>query len=445
MRVLTIIENLEWGGRQRAAQDYSIGLTDAGWDVAVLSFEAGGPREGILASRGVPVFVGGVTEAEQAGARRAALEWDPDLIHLHSAGPPSSAEAKTVEALLACLPNRVPVLETTSFGKVDYGRSRYKLTDVHLLMTAWGYWKWRQWSRPIRPRPLGVVIPITANPAAFYPATKGERQMFRERHGLPDDAFVFGRIGQPSIWKWSPVIFDAFERVAVRHARAHLLLVGLPEELRSRLDALPASIRARVVEIPFLHGDEALRVAYGSLDTFLHAAEIGESFGLVLTEAMLCECPVITLSRPSRDNSQLEVVGHLRGGLVVNGTDGMEDAMNRLIEDGALRQQLAEGGATHIRAHYTPEQVVPQLMRVGTLACAASTREDLRDALDREPTLTTDIAEGEIRRLLYHTIDRVPLWQRLLLHLAHVPLFFRIWRFLKGHFITWKQEHSSLR
>ena len=445
MRALTIIENLGWGGRQRAAQDYSIGLADAGWDIAVLAFEASGPREQILARQGIAVFVGGPTEEAQAGALQAACEWNPDLIHLHSAGPPSPSEARTVEHLLECMPGRIPVIETTSFGKVDFSPQRYDLTDVHLLMTKWGYWKWRQWSRPLRPSPLGVIIPITANPSAFYPIPQDQRRAFRKQYHLPDDAFVFGRIGQPSVWKWSPIIFDAFERVAIQHPHVYLLLVGLPDELRPRLESLATAIRDRIVEIPFLHGDEALRLAYGSLDAFLHASQIGESFGLVLTEAMLCECPVITLSTPSRDNSQLEVVGHMRGGLVVNDKASMAAAMGRLVKESSLRQRLAENGAAYVRAHYSLEHVVPQLMRVGHLALSASTREELRKALDTDPALTTGVTDDEISHLLHQTVGRVPIRQRVLLHLVHVPLFFRVWRFLKGHLRSWQASRSESR
>ena len=49
------------------------------------------------------------------------------------------------------------------------------------------------------------------------------------------------------------------------------------------------------------------------MDGFLHVSRIGESFGMVLCEAMLCGVPVVTLSTPLKDNSQLEVVGPRRG------------------------------------------------------------------------------------------------------------------------------------
>ena len=77
-------------------------------------------------------------------------------------------------------------------------------------------------------------------------------------------------------------------------------LVGLPESLVPVLQSLPAEVRKQCVQLPLINSDHELSVLYSSLDCFLHAAASGESFGLVLTEAMLCGCPVVTVSRPYR-------------------------------------------------------------------------------------------------------------------------------------------------
>ena len=79
---------------------------------------------------------------------------------------------------------------------------------------------------------------------------------------------------------------------------------------------------------------------YSSLDCFLHAARIGESFGMVLAEAMLCGCPVVTASRPFKDNSQVEVVGHLKGGVVARSAKSLATALRAFRFDPGIRQQL---------------------------------------------------------------------------------------------------------
>lgn len=431
MRILTIIDHLGPGGRQRTAQNYTLGYVDAGCEAAVLTVFGGGLREEILRERGVELFVGAVEAEDRARAVVDAAGWAPDVIHFHSEGPPRAVVAETVVALLDRLPNRPPVLETSSFGKVDYSQ-RFDFSDVHLLKATWALWKWRSWSRPLRPRPLGVVIPNTTDTEAFRPTSDAERAAFRAEHGIPDDAFLLGRVGQACVWKWDPIVLDAFEVVAKRHGHVHLLLVGLPDELRPRLDALDADVRARITEISFLAGDDALRQCYGALDAFLHASHIGESFGMVLTEAMACECPVITLSTPARDNSQLEVVGHERGGLVVHDLEGACVAIERLMADASLCARLGRDGAAHVRATYTLERVVPRLLHLFRLAREASSRANLAERLARTPEFVTDVSDDEIRALLQKGIGRPPLRQRVLMRLVHVPTLFRLWWTVKG-------------
>lgn len=431
MRILTIIDHLGPGGRQRTAQNYTLGYVDAGCQTAVLTVFGGGMREANLREHGVQLFIGAVDPEARQRAIADAAAWEPEAIHFHSEGPPRAVVAEAVEALLDRLSHRPPVLETSSFGKVDY-KQRFTFSDVYLLKARWALWKWRSWSQPLRPRPLGVVVPNTTDTEAFYPTSPSVRATFRAEHGIPEEAFLMGRVGQACVWKWDPVIFDAFEDVATRHERAHLLLVGLPDELRPRLEALAPNVRARITEIPFLRGDEALRSCYNALDVFLHAAQIGESFGMVLTEAMACECPVVTLSTPARDNSQVEVVGHERGGLVVYDAQGMATAVERLMADEALRARLGRDGAAHVRSTYTLDQVTPQLIRLIEIARASSSRHELAQRLARESGFVTEISSDEIQHLLNSGLGRPSLRQRTLMRLVHIPLLFRSWWMIKG-------------
>ena len=354
-RILTVIDNLGPGGRQRTAQNFAIGYQEAGHFSAVMTVEHGGPRVEVLRKNGVDVWVGGGDETNRAVSK--VMKWNPDIIHLHSEGPPKPHVARVVETLLGGLASRIPVIESSSFGKVDY-RRRYRSTDIHLLKGRWALWKWQKWSKPFADERIGVVIPNTVDEQEFYPVSTAERNDFREALRIPPTAFVFGRIGQPDRWKWSSIIFDAFRQVAKSDERAYLLLVGVPPELRSQIDSLPGPVRKRIRELEFLSSDEELRQAYSSLDAFLHSSAIGESFGMVLAEALLCGCPVITQSNPSHDNSQLELVGNMHGGIVVNHLRGMVRAMDLFLGNSELVEQLGQQGRHFIKNHYTLDQVM---------------------------------------------------------------------------------------
>jgi hypothetical protein len=73
---------------------------------------------------------------------------------------------------------------------------------------------------------------------------------------------------------------------------------------------------------------------------------------MVLCEAMLCGVPVVTLSTPLKDNSQLEVVGHGVGGLVALAPEAVPDAMVALIGDADLRASVRAGGASWVRERF---------------------------------------------------------------------------------------------
>lgn len=426
MRILTIIDHLGPGGRQRTAQNFTLGYQEAGCDVAVLTLMQAGPRLDTLQQRGVPVFVGGPTASEQVAAIRGAEAWRPDVIHLHSEGPVRDFEARAVETLKAARDTHVPVLETTSFGKVDY-QQRYTLTDVHLLMTRWILWRWRQWSRPLRPRPLGVIVPITADPSTFYPASPDEVAAFRKQFGLPDGAVVLGCVARPDPLKWPPLLFNAFEAVASAHPHVYFVVAGLAEAARPRVEAMPADVRHRFIELPFIQDDAALRTFYSAVDVFLHGSPIGESFGLVFVEALLSGTPVVTHSTPAKHNSQLEVVGHMRGGLIANDEAGMVSAVHQLVHDAPLRQRLARQGAAHVRAHYTQDQVIPALLQIAEIARETPERDALERRLVTEAGLVSEVSDEEVGALLDNTIGRVPLRQRILMRLVHTPAFIRPW------------------
>jgi len=435
MRILTIARELGPGGTERAAQNCTQAYRRAGHDVAVLGLDKGGSRALALQSQGIPVWIGGYQAHEIDAAVARASDWQPDLVHIHR---PGSCDPRTADVLrrikAASAGRRVAVIETNHFSRSDRTDDRL-LVDVHMHMSKWCLWKWQQWSRGLRPQPVGVVLPHMIDVSAFVgrsdaangtsgsDGTADLRRARRMAMGIPDGAFAFGRIGQPFPTGWSPIIFDAFERVAGSHPQAVLVVIGLPESLRQRVNALPAGIRSRVIECPFLNSDTELAEAYAALDCFLHAKEIGESFGYVLIESMLCGTPVITLSTPTRDNSQVEVIGHEIGGLVVADLPNMIDAMSRMITDRTMCRRLGAAGAQSVRERFATDVVAPKLLRLAELAMAQGERESLRSALEHEG-LITSVPTQEIDALMNNVLGRTSLRARLIKRLAHRPGFY---------------------
>lgn len=417
MRVLTVIYNLGLGGTQRAAKNFSVYYKRAGCQVAVLALDEGGPREQELEVEGIPVFIGTGTETITQSQK-----WRPDLIHVHRWGEP---DARTAAILRALKSDSCKVIETNVFSWVD-GSAERDVIDLHLHLSRWCLWKWARGVRDLRldPEPLACVMPYLVDASRFFPSEMEDVRAFREAYGIPADAFVFGRIGQSILGKWSLDLIPVIQEVLKAEPDAHFLLVGVPEEIESAIRALPEPILSRVNRIPFIKGDDALRICYGAMDVFVHSARIGESFGMVLAEAMLCGVPVVTVSTPRGDNSQVEVVGHELGGLVVSRASLLGKALIRLKRDPVLLNRLSATAQQRIRSRYEGSVVIDNLLGILKEILPAGDREGIQAALNRVGA-TTQVSEREIARLLWNTLG-APGWKELLF--VFFPRFFELIR-----------------
>jgi glycosyltransferase involved in cell wall biosynthesis len=430
MRILTIAPDLQAGGLQRVARNFALGYRRYGVESAYLGYRGGGTFAEQLKDANVEVISGAEDEAEQRKALRRALDWQPDVVHVHRNG---FADPLLSTMLLAAksasrrgTTAAVGIVETNVFGRVDYSVDRGCI-DIHYLISRWCLWKWQRWSRILSPRPIGVVMPNLVMHTEFSRREPGIRTAFRKAHGIPGDALVFGRIGSLFAAKWSPVIFEAFSSYAASHANAWLLLVGMPEALRASLAALPDAIRRRVVLIDFMQNDSLLGDIYASMDVFLHAAHIGESFGMVLAEALLCGVPVITLSTPDKDNSQLEVVGHETGGLAVADAGGMIEAMHRLA-DPELRQRYASQGEREIVKRFSADALMPTAIDIAQLVSEGLSQPQLRRRLLARPQLCTHVSADDIRVLMRGCLGAHSLKTRVLMNLVSDPYIYRAYR-----------------
>jgi glycosyltransferase involved in cell wall biosynthesis len=350
------------------------------------------------------------------------LEWKPDVIHIHREGPADPRTGYIMRAARESPRNGttapVGIMETNVFGRVDYSADA-AYVDVHFLLSKWCFWKWRQWSRSLRRMPLGVVLPNLVMHEEFYPVTHQASDGFRQKLGIPRDALLFGRVGSPIESKWSNATLEAFQIYAETNPNAWLLLVGLSAELRAVVHSTPELLRRRIVSVDFLHNNQALREAYSSMDVFLHTARIGESFGMVLAEALLCGTPVITLSTPTKDNSQLEVVS----------VAGLVQAMSQL-ERPEPRSRYALEGARQIAERFGPEVVIPRAIAIAALCCENLPRDALRRRVLEVPGVEAQVSTQEINELMRRCIGKYPLGTPALLHLVSSPTLYRAYRAL---------------
>ncbi|MGZ8620625.1 MAG: glycosyltransferase, partial [Actinomycetota bacterium] len=132
----------------------------------------------------------------------------------------------------------------------------------------------------------------------------------------------------------------AFGRLAAGRPELRLLVVGDGPE-RSVIDGLPANVRDRVTMLGAVPNVQ-LPPFEKACDLYLGTSIGGESFGVVLVEAMAAGLPVIASDIPGYD----EVVRDGVDGLLVPPRDpeALSAAAARVLDDPALSASLAAAG-----------------------------------------------------------------------------------------------------
>ena len=336
-KILVLVCDLDKGGVQRTAQNFADGFKKLGHRVRVLATNSGGIRESSLNELGIKYWIGFDSEILEK-----IIKWRPEIIFLQDCGISYSH----IKLLKKNLPKTI-FIEQNTFSKPS---KWVGFLDFSFQMTYWSLWKYIRKSKK-RIEKIDV-LPYPIKTSSFYHANQNEIIRFKTSYNIPLDNFVIGRIGQSNQGKWSDILINSFEEIIKEKNKLNftLLLVNPPKNILKSVQYSKA--KKNIVIIKKINKDDDLRSAYSSMDIFALAAEQGESFGHVLAESMLCEIPVVALSTPWFDNSQCEVVGHMKGGLICLSPKSFKDGLIKMIEDKNLRIMLGESARKKIILSY---------------------------------------------------------------------------------------------
>jgi len=165
----------------------------------------------------------------------------------------------------------------------------------------------------------------------------------RERYNLPP-RFVLG-LGTLQPRKNFTRLIEAFADLRFAISDLHLVIAGgkgwLYEEIFATVERL--GLEEKVV-FPGFVADEHLPALYNLAGLFVFPS-LYEGFGLPPLEALACGTPIVT----SNASSLPEVVGE--AGLMVKATDtdALAEAMQRVLEDNALREEMIARGMEQAR------------------------------------------------------------------------------------------------
>jgi phosphatidylinositol alpha-mannosyltransferase len=157
-----------------------------------------------------------------------------------------------------------------------------------------------------------------------------------------------GRMDEPR--KGLDVLLRAFALLAERRPGLRLLVAGRGDldDVRSRV---PRAFRDRLILLGQVSEEDKARF-YHSVDVFCAPNTGGESFGVVLIEAMAAGAPIVA---SDLDAFRLVLRGGRAGELFPSGDPAaLAAAAGRLLDDPGLRQRLAAAARDAVRAYDWP-------------------------------------------------------------------------------------------
>jgi phosphatidyl-myo-inositol alpha-mannosyltransferase len=337
------------GGVQEHVKELTEALIGLGHEVSVISpADDDTPLPGYVvpAGRAVPVpYNGSVARLafgflSAARVRRWVKEGGFDVLHVHEPAAPSLS-------LLACWVADGPIVATVHTAMP---RSRALHAAYPVLQTALEKISGRiavsEAARTTLVEHMGgdaVLIPNGVTASRYSSAVP--------LAGWPGEGGTLGFLGRTEEpRKGLDVLLQAFAMLAPARPGLRLLVAG-PGEADEILARVPAGVRDRVVLLGQVSQQDKQRF-YHSVDVFCAPNTGGESFGIVLIEAMAAGAPIVA--------SDLEAFRQvLRGGragelFAAGDPAALAQAAARLLDDPARREKLSAAAAEAVRAYDWP-------------------------------------------------------------------------------------------
>jgi glycosyltransferase involved in cell wall biosynthesis len=209
------------------------------------------------------------------------------------------------------------------------------------------------------------LVPHGFDLAYFRNINLIEIENVRIKHQIPNDRKpVIGVISRYTNWKGIQFIIPAFKKLLSRQPAAHLVLSNAhgdySGEIKRMLQDLPAD---SYTEIVF---EENIVALYRLFDVFVHTPidRYAEAFGQTYVEALAAGVPsVFTLSGIAND-----FIRHEKNALVVDyqNSDEIENAMERLVTNGVLRDSIVEAGRISVSNDYSLKNMLLRLTALYT-------------------------------------------------------------------------------
>lgn len=177
----------------------------------------------------------------------------------------------------------------------------------------------------------------------------------RKKHGIPEEAFVYGFVGRLTKDKGIYELLEAFEKISSTKENTYLLMIGRSETDDSALDE--AAKNRRIIFTGNVGDPEKY---YASMDAFiLPSYREGMANSIIEAEAM--GVPVIVTDIPGT----VDAMGVNITGLTVKKADveSLKDAMNTIYENDELRERFASVSRNFVKEKFEKKELISHIIK----------------------------------------------------------------------------------
>jgi glycosyltransferase involved in cell wall biosynthesis len=272
-------------------------------------------------------------------ARRALLEFKPDLIHI--AVPDLLGRA----ALKLAQKHGIPAVASYHTRYETYLRHYWYLARLERPLKRYLRWFYGQVQEVYVPsRSVGEALLADGLRDNFKPWPRGidttrfspdkRSSAWRERYGIGPEGVVVLHVSRLVREKRLDTLTRAFRRISEPH---RAVIVGDGPDRDYAQQASPKAIFTGFL------GGEDLAAAYASSDVFVFPSD-SESFGNVTLEAMASGLPCVCAN--ATGSRSLVVAGETGYLAPASNPGAFADLISRLVRDGTLRQRMGQAART---------------------------------------------------------------------------------------------------
>ena len=351
LRLMHIVDSLEFGGLERVVTDLAIEQKRRGDQVCVFSLLRTEGLKPELEAAGIEVIVGGKRDGLDLALirrlRSAIAERRIEVLHAHNFVPNYHAAAATWGRW------RRPTLVCSLH---DMGLRLDREARLRRFFT-WSIGRTQGFAMvgsQVHERYVGSgMVPaakattvLNGIPVDRFRWTPERRRVARERLGVPQEALLVGAVGRQVGLKNHALLIELMPALLQRHPSLHLALVGsgpLEAELRAKAQASGAGDR-----ILFTGQRKDVSDLTPGFDIFAMPS-LTEGLSIALLEAAATRLAIVATAVGGNP----EIVRDGESGLLVPPGEAapLLQALDTLLGDAARREHMGQAASDWVRAH----------------------------------------------------------------------------------------------